>query len=43
MDAEELYLKQYTTYGAVAYDDEEINEYDAMEAAEAAWDGWDER
>lgn len=44
MNPEELYLKTYTRYGDIAFDeleDEREEEYDAMEEAEALWDGRD--
>lgn len=40
--AEELYLNNYTAYGTYN-DDEAVDEYDAMEAAESAWERWDGR
>lgn len=40
MDAEETYLKNYTNYGVVAYEDDEVesdHEYDQFEEAEAKY------
>lgn len=36
-EAEECYFKNYTRYGDVAYEDEEIAEYDPFEAAESIY------